>query len=84
MRYISTNFKLIKKLSLVIVFIFSSICVFSQEIDLDRDQYKVSKDLENFIFYNSNKKIKINVKGKRIDCEDDLLIRKKKTRNRLF
>ena len=67
MRYISTNFKFIKKLSLVIVFIFSSICVFSQEIDLDRDQYKVSKDLENFIFYNSNKKIKINVKGKRID-----------------
>jgi hypothetical protein len=67
MRYISTNFKFIKKLSLVIVFVFSSICVFSQEIDLDRDQYKVSKDLENFIFYNSNKKIKINVKGKRID-----------------
>ena len=67
MRYISTNFKFIKKLSLVIVFIFSSICVFSQEIDLDRDQFKVSKDLENFIFYNSNKKIKINVKGKRID-----------------
>ena len=67
MRYISINFKFIKKLSLVIVFVFSSICVFSQEIDLDRDQYKVSKDLENFIFYNSNKKIKINVKGKRID-----------------
>ena len=67
MRYISTNFKFIKKLSLVIVFIFSSIWVFSQEINLDRDQYKVSNDIENFIFYNSNKKIRINVKGERID-----------------
>ena len=67
MRCISANFKFNKKLSLIIVFIFNSICVFSQEINLDRNQYKVSNDIENFIFYNSNKKIRINVKGKRID-----------------
>ncbi|MDA8938109.1 hypothetical protein N9H23_03170 [Flavobacteriaceae bacterium] len=61
------DLKFIKRIGLAIVFIFSSNYIFSQEIDVNRDQYKVSKDLENFIFYNSNKKIKINVNGKKID-----------------
>tara|TARA_B110000459_G_C16609927_1_gene495578 strand:- start:143 stop:1498 length:1356 start_codon:yes stop_codon:yes gene_type:complete len=61
------DLKFIKRIGLAIVFIFSSNYIFSQEIDVNRDQYKVSQDLENFIFYNSNKKIKINVNGKKID-----------------
>ena len=61
------DLKFIKRIGLAIVFILSSNCILSQEIDVNRDQYKVSKDLENFIFYNSNKKIKINVNGKKID-----------------